>query len=276
MPDRPAARQPDPEPTPGQPGPEPTPDAARQRLVRALRRPSGAQVVVAVLLAGLGFAAVTQVRSNELDASYAGYREQDLVDVLSGLAGASERATTQIERLEETRRDLQSDTARRRAALEQARTQAETLAILAGTVPVTGPGIVVTITETTGRVRLESILDTVQELRAAGAEALQLGDVRLVASTAFDETDAGLTADGEPLAPPYRLVAIGDPDALFGGMDFFRGPTDTLEGDGAQVTIDKRDRVDVTAVTAGRPLEEAEPDPDATGGGAPTAGDPAQ
>ena len=66
---------------------EPT---GRQRLVDALthlRRGRG-QVIVAVLLAILGFGAVTQVNSNDHDATYAGYRQQDLIDVLNGLAGA--------------------------------------------------------------------------------------------------------------------------------------------------------------------------------------------
>ena len=45
-----------------------------------------------MLLALVGFAAVTQVRSNQVDDTYAGLREQDLIDILNGLAGTSQRA----------------------------------------------------------------------------------------------------------------------------------------------------------------------------------------
>src|SRR3954452_2402915 len=84
-------------------------DAGRQRLRQALMRPSRGQMVVGVLLAVLGFAAITQVRTNNTDNSFAGYREQDLVDVLSGLAVTSQKAQTQINQLEVTRRQLEQN-----------------------------------------------------------------------------------------------------------------------------------------------------------------------
>ena len=139
---------------------------------------------MAVLLGIVGFAAITQVRAYEVDDTYAGYREQALIDVLNGLAGTSQRAQAEITRLERTRDDLQSSTSARQAALDQAREQADTLDILAGTVPVTGPGIRITIEEVDGPVDIDSLLDTVQELRNAGAEAMQFnGEVRVVAQT---------------------------------------------------------------------------------------------
>ena len=52
--------------------------------------------MVAILLAAVGFSAVTQVRANELDNTYAGYREQDLIDVLTALSGASQRAEGEL------------------------------------------------------------------------------------------------------------------------------------------------------------------------------------
>src|SRR3954451_15340473 len=79
-----------------------------QRLREAVLRPSRAQAVVGILLAALGFAAITQVRTNTTDNTYAGYREQDLVDVLSGLAGTSQRAESELSRLEAERRRLEA------------------------------------------------------------------------------------------------------------------------------------------------------------------------
>jgi hypothetical protein len=69
---------------------EPT---SRSRLWEALRRPSRGQVIVGVLLAALGYAAVTQVRVTELDNSYAGYREQDLTNVLNTTTNAAQRSS---------------------------------------------------------------------------------------------------------------------------------------------------------------------------------------
>jgi hypothetical protein len=122
-------------------------EVGRQRLRDALMRPSRGQAVVGVLLAVLGFAAITQVRTNTTDNTYAGYREQDLVDVLSGLAGTSQRAQLEINRLEATARDLEARRRGATVALNAAQKQEQELSILAGWVPVTGPGIRLTVTE---------------------------------------------------------------------------------------------------------------------------------
>lgn len=229
----------------------PTP-TGRDRLLAALRRPARTQFVVAVLLATMGFAAVTQVRSNETDATYAGYREQDLVDVLSGLAGTSQRARAEIARLEAARRELESDTSAQQAALQQAQKETDTLNVLAGLVPVSGPGIRITITEVSGTVNADAMVDMVQELRNAGAEAMQVnGTVRLVAQSSFTDVVGGLRVDGTTLSAPYVVDVIGEPTALSGAMSILEGPRVDLQKQGARVDIQQLRSLDVDAVRQG-------------------------
>ena len=147
MPDPRHDPEPRPDPGPGSGGATPS---GRQRLLGALMRPSRSQAVVGVLLALVGFAAVTQVRFSTVDNRYASLREQDLIDVLNGLAGTSQRAESEITRLQQTRDDLQSRTGAREAALAQAQQEADTLAVMAGLVPVTGPGIGLALRHGTG------------------------------------------------------------------------------------------------------------------------------
>ncbi len=212
------------------------------RLPAGLAKPTRGQLVVALLLALVGFAGITQVQSHEADDRYAGLREQDLIDVLNGLAGTTQRAQSEIARLEATRDDLLSDTNARQTALTQAQEQAAALRILAGLVPVTGPGIRVTVKELEGRVRIDSMIDMVQELRTAGAEAMQInGQVRVVAQTSFEDTEGGLLVSGQLLSPPYVVDVIGDPDTLAGAITFRAGPSDQLEQAGAEVTLDQLD-----------------------------------
>ena len=239
----------------------PAPETGRQRLRTALTRPTRAQVVVAVLLAVVGFAAVTQVRANGIDDSYAGLREQDLIDVLNGLAGTTQRAESELSRLEATRRDLQSDTDARQAALTQAQERADTLAIMAGLVPVTGPGIRVTVTEDTAPVKVDTMLDTIQELRAAGAEAMQFnGKVRVVAQTSVEEAAGGISVDGTLLTAPYVIDVIGEPHTLSGGMTFLEGPKAQFEEDGQSVQIDELQSLDIQSVREPDQPRYAEPD----------------
>lgn len=249
------------EPRPDRPQPPDATPSGRQRLTDALLRPSRAQVVVAVLLAVVGFAAVTQMRSFEVDDTYSGYREQDMIDVLNGLAATSQRAQAEISRLERTREELLSTTSQRQAALAQARERADTLEILAGTVPVTGPGIRVTIEEVDGPADIDSVLDMVQALRSSGAEAIQFnGEVRVVAQTSFEDGVGGLLVDGTLLTPPYVVDAIGAPGTLVGGLTFPSGPLDQLEDDGAVVEVVEFQSIDIEAVRELAETQFAQPD----------------
>jgi uncharacterized protein YlxW (UPF0749 family) len=233
-------------PPAGPPAAQPREDG-RSRLWRAFARPTRVQVVVAVLLALVGFAGVTQVRTNQVDDTYAGLREQDLIDLLNGLAGSTQRAQSEIQRLEDTRDDLRSDTSARQAALELARQQAQVLSILAGTVPVTGPGVTITIKEVSGQVQVGPFIDMVQALRTAGAEAMQLNhEVRVVAQTSFEDGTGGLLVDGRLLEAPFSVDVIGPPDALVAALRFPDGPQDQFAEDGgAELTFEERPAVDV-------------------------------
>lgn len=236
--------------------------SGRQRLTSALLKPSRAQLVVAVLMAVVGFAAIVQVRATEVDDTYAGYREQDLIEVLNGLAGTTQRAQDEIARLEATRQDLQSNTDARQAALAQAQTRADTLAILAGLVPVTGPGIRVTIQEVTGPVDIDTLLDTMQELRAAGAEAMQInGKVRIIAQSALEDAVGGVVIDGTLLSAPFVIDVIGEPHTLAGGMTFVQGPKSQFEEDGQSVEIVELKSIDIESVRDAEQPQYAEPDP---------------
>jgi len=233
--------------------------SGRDRLRAALLRPGRRQLVVALLLAVVGFAAIVQLRTNDIDDAYSTLREQDLIDVLSGLAGTSQRARSEIDRLEQTKRELQSDSRRQGAALAQAQQQADTLNILAGLVPVTGPGIRITITEQTGPVDIDSILDTIEELRSAGAEAMQVnGEVRVVAQSALEDEVGGFSIDGQLLSSPYVIDVIGDPHTLHGALVFNQGPSFQLRDDGANVQIDELESIDIESVHEPVPPEFAE------------------
>jgi uncharacterized protein YlxW (UPF0749 family) len=224
-------------------------DVVRQRLRQALVRPSRGQAIVGLLLAVLGFAAITQVRTNNTGNTYAGYREQDLVDVLSGLAGTSQQAQTEIDALEATRRNLEARQQSAALALAAATKQEQELSILAGSVPVTGPGIRVTVTEGPRPVTVDSVLDAIEELRSAGAEAMQInGKVRLVAQSSVQTAPGGLNVDGTLLSSPFVLDAIGDPHTLQGALSLIDGPITQFEAVGAHVDVQQEKALDITAV----------------------------
>lgn len=238
----------------------PEPDPVRVRLSKVLTSSSRRQLVVAVLLAVLGFAFVVQVRDTKANDTYAGVRESDLIQVLNGLTGTAERARREVDRLQTRRDALRDQNGARSAALDEAEQRVRTLNIIAGLVPVTGPGLRVTITESTSRVSVGSLLDTVQELRTAGAEAMDFNDeIRLGADSSFQDAVGGIELDDQLLEPPYVLDVIGDPHILRTALTFSSGPVETLQSlDGATVTIEDLESVEITSVRQAPRPEYAE------------------
>lgn len=230
--------------------PDPT-HAPRRRLRAALRpRATRTQALVGLLCLVLGFGLAAQVNANREQAAFATAREEELVGILDTLSQRSDRLRAEIRSLEETKAELEEDT-HGEAALAEAHERAATYAVLAGTVEVRGPGIVVTISDPNGAVTPSLLLDTLQELRDAGAEAMQVNDVRTVASTHFREAPAGgLLVDGEQITPPYRFLAIGDPHTLATALDIPGGIIESVRGAGAEAVVTQRQRIDITAVRA--------------------------
>jgi uncharacterized protein YlxW (UPF0749 family) len=243
-----------------QPGTGRQPVEGRDRLRGALRRPRRSQLVAAVLLAVLGFSAVVQVRATNQDDTYAGARDSELLALINDLSLASQRAENEIAQLEQTRNSLLNDTEARRTAVERAQQQADQYGILAGTVPAVGQGVRVTINDPTRVVLTSHILNAIQELRDAGAEAIEINDaVRVVAQTAIRDDAAGVEVDGQQVSAPYVIDAIGAPRTLAGALDIFNGFIDDVEKAGAAVVVRQADTVEVASVRAPSAPEYAEP-----------------
>ena len=246
-----------------QPGTDERQVDGRDRLRGALGRPGRGQLVAAALLAVLGFSAVVQVRSINQDDTYAGARESELLALINQLSLASQRAENEIAQLEQTRNSLLNDTEARRTALERARQQADQYGILAGTVPAVGQGVRVTVKDPTGAVGTSHLLNAIQELRDAGAEAIEINDtVRVVAQTAIRDLDeGGVEVAGQQLTAPYVIDAIGAPHTLSSALDIFRGFIDEVESVGGSVVVRQAETIEIASVREPEPPEYAEPVP---------------
>ncbi len=217
------------------------------RLRDAFLQPSRGQAVVAVLLSVLAFATVTQVRIAGQDDTYANLRQAELIQALNGLQAASRKTERDLTQLQETRDRLRSTTERRTAALEQARSELDTLGVLAGTVAATGPGIRITVQDPSDQLSLNHLLDGIEELRNAGVEAIEINDrVRVVAQTSFEDAPGGISVDGVALQAPYIIDAIGRPATLATALDFDGGFIDDVLADSGKVIVKESDRIEVT------------------------------
>ncbi len=204
-------------------------------------------VLVGLLVAMLGFALVVQLRQEESD-QLSSLRQDDLVRLLDEVTQRGDDLSREQTALLAQRAELLSSGDSRRVAEEAARQRAVVQGILAGTLPVEGPGITVTVVDLNGTVRAHTLYNMLQELRNAGAEAIELSGARLTASSWFADSGTGVTVDGVPLAPPYRWTAIGDAQTLAVALEIPGGALASIRNDGGQTALEQHELVQVTAV----------------------------
>ncbi len=266
---------------------EPEPAAPR---VRGHRR-GEALVAVTMVLAGL-LAALTYSEASAGAAGREAVREALIDDIETESAATDDLVTTLT--------DLQTEvTAARDQALAASSVGQQALARLAtaetgaAAVPVTGPGLVVTLgnplpsaaqdpvggsgtDDPTALVLDRDLQLLVNALWAAGAEAISVDGQRLGPTTAIRQAGGAILVDFRPVSSPYEVQAIGDPDLLNNG--FLRSPEATYLAGleityGIVFTFGRADDLTLPGASSTE-LREAEPVPVTEGSSDPSA-DPA-
>jgi uncharacterized protein YlxW (UPF0749 family) len=229
--------------------------SGRRRLVQGLWPPrvTRAQLIFALLLFGLGFGLAIQVASNsDSGSALRGARQEDLVRILDELDDRTGRLEDEKQGLEKQRDELENSSDQAEEARKQTVEKERQLGILAGTVAAQGPGITMTVADPKGTVEADMLLDAVQELRAAGAEAIQVNGVRVVASTYLTDSGKSVDVDGNKIKAPYRFKVIGNPQDLEPALNIPGGVVQTMEKEQATVTVDRSTKIVVDALRAAK------------------------
>ncbi|MFD4630520.1 DUF881 domain-containing protein [Streptomyces sp. NPDC058284] len=238
-------------PVPPEPGRKPQ-LTGRQRLAQGLWPPrvTRPQLIVALLLFVLGLGLAIQVRSNSDSSALRGARQEDLVRILDELDDRTQRLEEEKRRLEDQRTGLENSSDQAEEARKQTVERERQLGILAGTVAAQGPGITLTIEDKRGAIKADMLLDAIQELRAAGAEAIQINDVRVVANTYLSDAGGGrgVRVDGHKVGEPYLFKVIGKPQDLEPALNIPGGVVQTLEKEQATVTVERSEKIVVNAL----------------------------
>jgi uncharacterized protein YlxW (UPF0749 family) len=247
--------------------PRPEIGAVRQRGLSGLLRGGRSRLMfgmLAVLLClVLGIAIVTQVRVTKSGDSLDTARPADLLVLLDSLRQREATLNTEVAELQNTLNSLQASGNTDQAAIQSAQARLAALSILVGSVGATGPGVTLKIEDPGPGVAPEAMLDVINELRAAGAEAIEINDahqsVRIGVDTWVVGAPGSLTIDNKTLSPPYSLLAVGDPPTLAAAMNIPGGAEDSVKRVGARMSVQQADRVDVTTLRQPKPHQYAQP-----------------
>lgn len=157
---------------------------------------------------------------------------------LTDLIGAEERRADDVaRRVDRLRDEVEAATAQagqtdRRVAAEQRRSRG--LELAAGTTPLVGPGLRVTLADAPRSadrvlpedaspddlvVHQQDVQAVVNALWDGGAEAMQVMDQRLITTSAVRCVGNTLILQGRVYSPPYEITVIGDPERLRATLD---------------------------------------------------------
>jgi uncharacterized protein YlxW (UPF0749 family) len=175
--------------------------------------------LVAVQAAGLGDRPLSRLAAE---------RPEDLTRILADLNDEADRLARELAELRVKLARYQGSARSDDLAIRDARKSLDDLRVLAGVVAVEGPGVVVRVADEGSQVGWEALLDLVQELRDAGAEAIAVNGRRVVASTWLGPAEGGAAVDGARVEPPYELQAIRPPEVIVGALDIPGGPLSVL------------------------------------------------
>lgn len=238
--------------------------AARRRDGWRPRRRGRAAVLVLAALCGLGTTwSVLELRRPEPDA-----------------VAARRSLEAEIRRRAEAADALRAENAGLAEQVAAARQQAlsaggdadlgarvATLARLAGETAESGPGLEVELTGAAeadaarGQVLDRDLQIVVNALWAAQAEAVEVNGNRLTSVSAIRRAGQAVLVDLQPLLPPYRVRALGDPQDLRAGFAAGGGQAylDVLRRDGIRADVRALATMRMQAATDTLALRYAEP-----------------
>ncbi|MGY1739755.1 MULTISPECIES: DUF881 domain-containing protein [unclassified Blastococcus] len=267
----------------GRPEPSPARRAGRRGAVALVMVVAGLLAAVTYHLTAAGAEGRQEIRAALVDDI------GDAQQVTDGLAGELERVRAEVADAREAALAA-SDEGR------QALDELDAAEQMAGTVAVTGPGLLITLADAEaaaqddpvggdaevdprGQVRDDDIQIVVNALWAAGAEAVSVDDQRLGPTTAIRFAGEAVLVDFRPVTNPYEIRAIGDPATLrsaFLGNAQVVALAGVLESFGLTFELAQRDDLELPAGHGGqlRSAGPVPPDDAATpsGGSAPPGG----
>lgn len=211
---------------------------------------------VAFVCLCLGFLLAVQLKTQSLlhRPTLPSRRLDTVMELLNQSEREKEALAAEIDSL---RRAVAGESAR--ASLREFAAELKRLQIMAGLTKVTGPGIVITLNDSDLPARQgelqevflihdDDLVRTVNELRAAGAEAIAINGQRVVANTAIRCAGPTILVNTTRIAPPYVIEAIGNKDELL-QVDMRGGLLDSLRAWGIKVEIAVKDSLVLPAYT---------------------------
>lgn len=180
------------------------------------------------------------------------------------LVEKASQSDSEIKKLRESKTELENKLAQRNDASSTLNKELQDLKFFAGLTEAVGSGVIVTLKDVpqtaasatapddpinpTIYVHDEDIIRIINEMKAAGAEAIAVNGQRVVTTSAVRCAGPVVLVNTVPLAAPYVIQAIGEPDTLLNGLNIQHGVLDEMRRIyPGMVTVEKKAKLHLPA-----------------------------
>jgi uncharacterized protein YlxW (UPF0749 family) len=217
----------------------------RVKTPKGLQTPQSRRYFAVILSVLLGIFISIAIKQNDQPELLTSVREDELVLILDDLSKQKDALEIELLKQSQILDSLKSGSGDE--ARKAAQNRIDQLILLSGTAPVAGRGIQVLITGDVYSVNSFTILDTVQELRDAGAVAIEVNGVRVINSTYFTDTNEGISVNNTKIRSPYKLLALGDPETMSTALKIPGGMSENVTTSGGNVIITEFPELEITS-----------------------------
>lgn len=173
------------------------------------------QLTVAAVAGILGLLVVGQLRGQAAVPGLSDLSAQELTLVIANLNTRNDQLRTEVASLEQQEKSLESATANGQTTVGQLRSDLARIRAWSGATGLTGPGISISVR---GPIAGDGVEDLLNELKNAGAEAIVVGDVRLVPGVVVAGAPGSISVENTALTDAFEIQAIGSPEILVGTL----------------------------------------------------------
>jgi uncharacterized protein YlxW (UPF0749 family) len=233
------------------------------------------QITLGAALLGLGFLIAAQLAAEGPRVRYTTQERSPLVETATQLQQRQEELKARILELRSSIQSTEQAGEGSAELVRQLNDELQDARIAAGLIPLTGTGIVLQLEDSVEPVGpgadqadylvgARDVRSVVEELWAAGAEAIAVNGERITPTTAIIDVGPSILVNAAYLAGPYQVTAIG-PDDLYPRLGGSPGFVDLIrtraQGFGIQVSVAEPESVDIPAFAGTVTLRYARPEP---------------
>ncbi|MFO7295847.1 MAG: DUF881 domain-containing protein [Caldicoprobacter sp.] len=218
-----------------------------------MKKSLSAQLSITFVSLILGLALAAQFKNvQRVGGSVSLQRTQELTRQVQKLEQENDALEARIKEYEERIREFENAIQSEGQSNKLIYEELERTRMLAGLVDLQGPGVVVTVNvkyvnewgedAIVQNVRYDDLLKLVNELNAAGAEAIAINDERIIATTEIRNAGNYIVINTNRYSAPFEIKAIGNPDTLEAALKLLGGVADDL-GVYLQINIKRVDNI---------------------------------